>query len=218
MRTLNELFYNDNNEIRANEELGNEASELFKASEFSLFEGTTISAYLNGIRIPSYVDTDGNEHESIKKSGKGLSYAKIGELVGKSKTTINDYVNVLNDIINEGLFEGFVNQKYRFSIKKVRMILENQDILVDEKHSLEELFEYTEKAIEDMLKRKESKGKKSKESDADGDNEGTTEATTDAEESANIEYAVIMYNDELYKVEKSALDKLLETAEKVVNE
>lgn len=217
MRTLNELFYNEQNKIRTSEEIGKEAFELFKDADYSLFEGVTLSAYIRGIRIPSYVDNDGNEHESIKKSGKEMPYDKVGKLVGKSKTTINDYINVFQDIIAEGLFEGFVNEKYRFGIKRVRMILENKDKLVDDRHTLEELFEYTEESIEEMLKRNDN-AEESTTDDADGDAEDTTEGTTEAEESANIEYAVIMYNDELYKVEKSALDKLLETAEKVVNE
>lgn len=213
------------------EALGKDAKGFFEKSDMYLLNGAVICTHLNGITIPSYTeviktkDKEGNEveetieHEEIKgytdsKNKKGLSYSKIGDMVGKSKATVNNYVNAIVVAISNGLFEALVNGEINFNVQKMRTIDAHKDILIDNLHTFEDLMAYSEDSIEAMIKEKE--GTTTSTTTTEG-NEGEDEDTTTDETTEELIFEV---NGKMYSkmITKAEAEALIEGATEVVNE
>lgn len=209
---------NGNKSIEA---LGKEAKTYFEKADNMLLNGAYICAHLNGVNLPTWtevvVSKDGSEetitHEAIEghkegAKGKGLSYATIASMVGKSKATVNNYINAICVAIDNDLFEKLANGTIPFNVQKLRRIAEKKDILIDNLHTFEDLMSYSEDSIEDMIKRKEGGSTSGSNANTNTKGEGEGEG---AEDIKTIETALSV-DGKLYKGElpKSVLDDILE--------
>lgn len=193
---------------------GETLTTLARTSDGITFNLAVGCAYLSGqTTIPIYTDNEGNEHEGgkVKKENK-LSYSKIANLVDYSKATVTAWVNAIKKIIEEGYFDDFNEGTISFNADKINFLLdEDNEALLEHYGSLGEAMKYSFANLKKELKRIESKSDDADNGEDEADANGEGEGTTDGE----VEKVVFMYEDKLYKVDKSALEKLLETAEVV---
>lgn len=178
------------------------------------------SAYLNGVTIPSYeVRNDEGEvvetmeATKIDKSAK-MSFSQIADKVGYSKTYVKYLVDAVKLIIDEGIFQDFIDGDIHFNQDKIRLILDEDNKKVFENDSFANLMKLTYNTLTNRVKRYEAP--KNNDDNADGnEGEGEGENNDEGEGKDNAEVVTIEYEGKFYKVDKIALEKLLETAEEI---
>lgn len=231
------IKFETKNGIKSIEALGKEARTCFDKADTLLFNGGVICAHLSGMTIPQWNETiktkdeNGDEieetitHKEIKgyqnpKTTKvcGLSYKTIADMVGKSKATVNNYVNAIEVAINNGLFEALAQGIIKFNIQKMRYIDANRDILIDDLHTFEELMSYSEDSLENMVKAKDTTTNNTTNSNNNSNDGDNNDDNNNNENSIEVAMSI---DNKLYKgsLPKSVIDEILEKYfTEVVNE
>lgn len=189
-----------------------------------------------GVSIPKYfvsavvIDAEGNEvDEVVEIEGKAdkkdlLSYSKLALKVDYSKATITAWINAVDKIISEGLFELFATDELHFNADKINLVLDeaNTDVFAD--RELSDLLAYSYANLKKMVDTYEGEEETTEneettnEEETEGENaEGEGEETTEEE---TVETALSV-DGKLYKgdLPKSVLADILEKYfTEVVNE
>ena len=133
---------------------------------------TTYKRNENGELVEETVEIEGKP-----KKTERLSYSKMVTQVSRSKSTISAWVNAVKKIIDEGLFDGFVNGEYHFNADKLNIILDpnNEEVFENDEFSylLDLSINTLEKRVKDYKPTKEDEGEESEgEENTEDENEG----------------------------------------------
>lgn len=202
MKTNNSIINVTINGMTAMEAIGDIKLRL-ESVERSAFNIALECAYVLGVTIPAYTDSEGIEHGEATIDKPIKKQADLLKLIGKSKATLSRWIKAVKLIIEQGYFTEFYTGSLPFSFDKIIVILENGEKFTG--YTFADLMSMTVDSLEAMVDTaKEEQDSNKADGEADGEAENVEESPKE------VEYAVFSYNDKEYKVVKADFEKWLD--------
>ena len=163
------------------------------------FEVGVISAYLNGVEIPSYINKNGVKVSNHKRNSMSITdIANHKDIEGYSRSTISRMVGAVKLIIDNNDFEKFTTtdsvRRLSFTYDKIYSYYQNKDVMNKEGiKSIDDAFKKSVRDLKDIVSKDKNGG-------------------TDSDTEEMVEFT---YNRKKYNVKKSAMENFLKNCVKI---